>query len=67
MNLKNQIQLEIQKYAFSRIGAKLWNEIPTNIRNFPKDKFKKRIRAFLFEILESVITRITVKKRSYAR
>lgn len=44
--------LEIQKYTFSRIGAKLWNEMPTNIRNLPKDKFKKRIQALLFEILE---------------
>lgn len=33
---------------------KLWNDIPTNVvRNLPKDRFKKRIRALLFDILES--------------
>lgn len=48
----HKYNLEIQKYAFSRIGAKLWNNILTNIRNLPKDKFKKRIQALLFEILE---------------
>ena len=46
-------KLEIPKYGSSRTGAKLWNEIPTNIHKLRKDKFNKRIRAFLFEILES--------------
>ena len=49
----NNFNFFYQTFAFSRIGAKLWNAIPTNIRNLPKDKFKKRIRAFLFEVLES--------------
>ena len=41
------------QYAFSRIGAKLWNEIPTNLRNLPRHQFKKKIRSLLFEVLES--------------
>ena len=45
--------LEIQKNSFSRIGAKLWNHLPTEIRTSPKQKFKSKIRSLLFDILES--------------
>ena len=45
--------LEIQKKSFSRIGAKLWNEIPTKLRNLPKRTFSKRIRDLLLLLLES--------------
>ena len=44
---------EIQKKTFSRIGAKLWNEIPTKLRNLPKRTFSKRIRDLLLLLLES--------------
>ena len=29
-------KLEIERKSFSRIGAKLWNEIPTKLRTLPK-------------------------------
>ena len=34
--------------AFTRVGVKIWNEIPTNLKSGPKNSFKK-----LFKILES--------------
>ena len=40
-------------FFFSRFGAKLWNEIPCNIRHLPKNKFKKTLRKLLFDILNS--------------
>ena len=36
--------LELQKNAFSRIGARLWKEIPRNLRELPKKSFKARIK-----------------------
>ena len=44
---------EIQKNSFSRIDAKLWNHLPTEIRTSPKQKFKSKIRSLLFDILET--------------
>lgn len=44
--------LEIERKSFSRIGAKLWNEIPTKLRTLPKFIFKRKIRTILFNILE---------------
>ena len=38
---------------FSRLGAKLWNEIPCDIQHLPKNKFKKTLRKLLFDILNS--------------
>ena len=38
-------RLEKQKNAFSRIGAKLWNEIPSSLRKLPKKSFKLRLKA----------------------
>ena len=45
-------KLEIEGKLFSRIGAKLWNEIP-KFRTLPKLIFKKKIRIILLKILES--------------
>ena len=44
---------EIQRKSVSRIGAKLWNEIPTKLRALPKATFKKRIQMILLKILEN--------------
>ena len=46
-------KLEIERKSFSRIGAKLWNEIPVKLRTPPKLLFKKKIRMILFNILKS--------------
>jgi len=41
--------------SFSRLGAKLWNEIPTHgqFRTLSEHKFKFNIRASLLDILET--------------
>ena len=44
-------RLEIKRNSFSRVGARLWNELPTKLRMQPKIKFKKKIRWILFNIL----------------
>ena len=45
--------IEIQRKSLSRIGAKLWNEIPTKLRALPKATFKKKIQMILVKILEN--------------
>ena len=46
--------LEIKKKNFfSRLGTKLWNEIPTKLHTLSKHKFKFNIRASLLDILET--------------
>ena len=42
-----------KKNSFSRLGAKLWNEIPTKLRTLSKHKFKFNIPASLLDILET--------------
>ena len=45
--------IEIQRKSLSKIGAKLWNEIPTKLRALPKATFKKKIQMILLKILEN--------------
>ena len=47
----NSSDLKLCKLSFPRFGAKLWNEIPCNIRHLPKNKFKKTLHKLLFDIL----------------
>ena len=42
-------RLSIQVNSFSRIGTKIWNEMPISLRNV----FKREIKQILFEILAS--------------
>ena len=44
--------LKYKKNAFSRMGAKLWNEIPSSLRKLPKKSFKLRIKNKLLSVLE---------------
>ena len=44
-------RLEIHKRSFSRLSAKLWNEIPCSSGNLPKKEFKREIRRLLLDIL----------------
>ena len=53
---------EIQENAFSRIGAKLWNEIPSSMRELPKKSFKIRIKNKLLSVLENEDSLIEVHK-----
>ena len=66
----NSSDLELYKLSFSRFGAKLWDEIPCNIRQLPKNKFKKTLRKLLFDILNSddyIDTPTLIKKVKLAR
>ena len=44
-------RLSIYANSFSRIGAKLWNEIPLSLRNLPKNAFIRKIKQNLINIL----------------
>ena len=48
-----KIESRNEKSSFSRLGAKLWNEIPTKLRTLSEHKFKFNIRASLLNILET--------------
>jgi hypothetical protein len=50
--IKNS-RLNIQKNAFSRMGARLWNEIPCYLRSLPKNSFKRELNKTLLYILQS--------------
>ena len=39
--------------SFSRIGTKIWDEMPETLRKLSKNAFKRRIKQTLFEILAS--------------
>ena len=40
-----------QKNAFSRIGAKVWNNVPLYVRNLGRKMFSKKIYDLLLRIL----------------
>ena len=42
--------LNTKKSTFSRIGAKLWNEIPSSLRELQKKLFKLRIKNILLSV-----------------
>ena len=46
-------RLSIQLNSFSRIGTKIWNEMPLSLRNLSKHDFKRKIKRVLFNILSS--------------
>ena len=46
-------RLSIQLNSFSRIGTKIWNEMPHTLRNLSKHDFKRKIKRVLFNILSS--------------
>ena len=48
-----QSALKVQSNAFSSVGVKIWNGIPTRLKNVPRNCFKQTIRTKLIEILET--------------
>ena len=48
----NCFRLKQNKNSFSRIGCKIWNSIPGNLRNLPKHIFKEKITTILFQNLQ---------------
>ena len=47
-------RLSIEVNSFSRIGTKIWNEMPVSLRKLPTNALKRKIKQTLFEILASV-------------
>ena len=46
-------KLDIQKNAFSRVGAKMWNEMPNSLENIPRKTFRKKLKGDLLNILKT--------------
>ena len=46
-------RLWIEANSFSRMGTKIWNEMPMSLRKLAKNVFKRKMRQILFEILAS--------------
>ena len=44
-------RLNLQKKSFSRVGTKIWNNIPYNLRKQPITLFKKNIHRILLQVL----------------
>ena len=44
-------RLEKMRSSFLRVGPKIWNSLPSDMRNLPKSTFRKKLRSKLFEIL----------------
>ena len=44
-------RLSVQANSFSRMGAKVWNEIPRALRSLSKTAFKRKLERILFNIL----------------
>ena len=48
--------------AFSRVGVKIWNGIPATLRKSAKKSFKESLKGKLFDILETVDSKIAWKR-----
>ena len=46
-------RLSVQANSFSRIGVKVWNEVPQALRNLSKNAFKRKLKQILFNTLGS--------------
>ena len=46
-------RLKLQKKVFSRVGFKVWNEMPNEYKNLSKKSFKKETKRALLNILET--------------
>ena len=49
-------RLEIQKSAFSRVGAKIWIEVPASLRELPKNTSKRDSTLSFLILLRSMMT-----------
>lgn len=55
-------RLNIQLNSFSRVGVRLWNAIPQNVRELPKKRFKKEFRNMLFHLLQTEESYVEVEQ-----
>ena len=46
-----QSKLQIQFKSFARFGARTWNEIPTSLREKPKNIFEIKLHEALLDVL----------------
>ena len=51
------------KNSFARIGAKIWNYVPENLKNLPKHVVKKEITKLLLQKLKDQVSYVDVEKR----
>ena len=51
-NIVEYSGLDVQSKSFSRMGGRIWNSIPTELREKPKNHFKKVLHRKLLQILE---------------
>ena len=49
-------RLEVHKRAFSRVGAKVWNEMPASLRKLPKNTSKRNYTLSFLILLRSMMT-----------
>ena len=52
-NTFNAVWWHNQSKAFSRVGVKIWNGVPTRLKKVSRNCFKETIRTQLIEILET--------------
>ena len=45
-------RLEVQNKAFSRVGPRLWNELPAHMRSLHMKTFKKELHNLFQSVLE---------------
>ena len=45
-------RLEVQNKVFSRVGPRLWNELPARMRSLPMKTFKNELHNLLLSVLE---------------
>ena len=46
-------RLNVERNAFSRVGAKIWNTRHQNLKERPKKAFKRSLKATLLDILQT--------------
>ena len=49
----SRLKMQKKKKAFSRVGVKVWNEMPNECKNLSKKSFKKEKKRALLNILET--------------
>ena len=59
-------RLEKMRSSFLRVGLKIWNSLPSDMRNVPKSTFRKKLRSKLFEILPKSDDYLEIDHRNHA-
>ena len=54
------------KNSLSRVGVRLWNKIPEDLRKMSKKKFKEKLRSLLFNNLEKLGYNAEISKLDFS-